>query len=212
MAHLSNPEIKHGLSLYGDLPYHGKHHPFVVLSAAHRIALGHGQVTPVVQAAILLHDAGYIPGANDNEERAAHVHVPEVLGAAWDVADIKRVSAIVMDTKEHHPDRSDRESCLVSDADMDGFAMASWDEFQANNDDVEAEYLTVGITPAQYAAGRRAFLERTLDDALTMNLYHSDGFRRSRTAQAALNISRLLGVDTELVPGYNTPHEPHHSL
>lgn len=67
---------REALRHHADLGYHGPHHPFVVGSAAHRLA-SHPDAPHVnldlVDAGVLLHDAGYVPGRSDNEAVAAAI-------------------------------------------------------------------------------------------------------------------------------------------
>lgn len=191
MLRLTTVQIRHALDLYDDLPYHGRHHPTVVLAAVYRLAQESAfQVPTTVVAAALLHDAGYVVGASDNEERAALMYVPSVLHA-WPAEAVEHVSAMVLATKSHvYVD--DVWARLLCDADMDGFS-APWDEFQANNAAIEREYLQAGVAPEAYAAGRQSFLEATLDDARHHSLYHF-GRPSRRTAVAIDNLERLLEV------------------
>lgn len=200
MATLTSKEIREGLALYEDLPYHGIHHPTLVMldaqylyRAAARSAVGEIVIDwEEVDGAILMHDAGYRPlntGPETNEERSARW--ADAVFDERSVSYVRRVQGLILETAEHTPPLTDLEACLVCDADMAGFAKP-WHEFLASNNDIEAEYLGAGVTPEQYNPGRRAFLEGVLEKALAATLFSFPVAIAERNAQAVKNVTRLL--------------------
>lgn len=178
---------------YPELPYHRFTHAIDVMRGARDLAQHvprvYGIRYEVMDAAALFHDIVYVPGAKDNEERSAKL-AWTALSPDFTTAEREAIFAIIMDTKAHQPDHLFIESCLVSDADMAGFA-AEPDVFDATNRRIDDEFLIHGgVDPIAYAAGRRAFLEATLQDARAGRLYHVPVSLAERHERAIENLER----------------------
>jgi predicted metal-dependent HD superfamily phosphohydrolase len=186
--------VRDGLALYSDLAFHGHHHPYVVAASGYRLAM-HPDAPPVnlvlVEAGILLHDAGYRPGAPDNEAVAA-AHAHRILGAhGWTPPPINRVGRIIQDTEHHQPSHLNVESCLVSDADMAGFC-APYEEFAAGGAAFRTEYLDAGADPDVLDAKIQVLLEGWLADAVAARLFRFPVELDLRHARAVMNLDRAL--------------------
>lgn len=179
---------------HADLAYHGPHHPFVVGSAAHRLALHHEAPAvnlDLVDAGVLLHDAGYVPGRSGNEAIAAAIAHEVLTAHGWSLPGINRVGRIIRDTEDHQPYPENLESCLVSDADLSGF----WgppDRFDADDDAVRTEFLDAGVAPDLFELKRTALLGSALAAALEGRLFHFPVDLEARHGAAIANITRAL--------------------
>jgi predicted metal-dependent HD superfamily phosphohydrolase len=180
---------------YPRFPYHNFDHAIEVMRDARALAGRAGIFfdiqCSVMDAGALYHDVIYEVGKGDNEARSAEF----ARGALHDdasQAELIQVEQIIVDTKAHQPDHGFIESCLVSDADMGGFA-ASPEVFDANNARIDDEFLIHGkVDPGTYAAGRRGFLEGTLTTAREGRLFHVDFDLDGRHERAISNLERAL--------------------
>lgn len=186
---------------YPKLPYHNFGHAMDVLAEIRRLrgllrthfpdvdAMLDGSA---LDAAALFHDVIYVPGRPDNESLSADLAAGALGTVGVAQADIERVVGLIEMTEAHQPDPSDWEACLLSDADMAGFA-APLEQFVANNVNVDAEFLEVaGVDPGAYAAGRRGFLESTLSAARDGELFFVPVLQEERHAIAVANLERAL--------------------
>lgn len=111
-----------------------------------------------VMAALLFHDAVYVPLARDNEARSAAL-ATDVLGRAGLGSDaLARVGASILATATHDAPAGG-DAALVVDVDMSILA-APPEAFDAYEDAVRAEHAAVDA--AAFAAGRAAFVARLL--------------------------------------------------
>jgi predicted metal-dependent HD superfamily phosphohydrolase len=143
-----------------------------------------------VLLAVLLHDAVYVAGAHDNEERSARLvpalieeHLPHVAVDAGRVADLIRLTA------RHgslSPDQVDPDAALFLDCDMAilGAAPDAYDRYEAA---IAEEFAAL---PAEaYRAGRRAFLEHLLK---APRIFLSDHFHARLDAAARDNLRQAV--------------------
>ena len=131
-----------------------------------------------VYAAIVFHDAVYVPGAKDNEARSA----------AWALAEgfPQRTAELVELTARHGhltPADVDRDAALFLDCDM-AIVAAEPARFATYDREIAFEYQHV--PPAAYAAGRRAFLDGLLAKP---RIFLSDYFHARLDAKARANLS-----------------------
>lgn len=180
---------------YPTLPYHNFLHAMEVMEEAHRL----GRTINVSQAELdvaatiaLYHDVIYVPGSQTNEQESAAFATSRL---SWRCS-YDFVSAVrqgILDTKAHQPSHRFIASCLVSDADMAGFA-ADWETFADNNRRVDDEFLIHGgADPEVYAQGRRKFLEATLADARSERLFHVPTISLpERHERAVANLERAI--------------------
>jgi predicted metal-dependent HD superfamily phosphohydrolase len=130
--------------------YHSIEHLASMLHQGRDLRLTDAQVL-----AIWFHDAVYDPTRSDNEERSAALARELLRGMG--PATVERVARIVLDTKTHVPGVP--ESAPVIDLDLAPLAVP-WERFAANSAAIRREY--AHVPDAEFAAGRRAFLQRML--------------------------------------------------
>jgi len=129
--------------------------------------------------AVLFHDAVYVVGRSDNEQRSA-----ELSGAD------PRVRELILLTAKHGrltPADVDPEAAKFLDCDMAilGADTAAFDRYQAQ---IALEYEPV-IGAEAYAAGRRKFLESVLQKE---RIFLSEAFHARLDAPARSNLRRAL--------------------
>jgi predicted metal-dependent HD superfamily phosphohydrolase len=143
-----------------------------------------------VALAILFHDAVYVAGAGDNEERSAALagalvgrHLPHLSPL------LPRVGELIRLTARHGklaPADVDRDAALFLDCDM-AILGAAPERFDAYEQAIAVEY--AAVPEDAYRAGRAAFLERLL---ATERIFLSDYFHRGLDAAARTNLRRAL--------------------
>lgn len=179
---------------HADLRYHGPHHPFVVGSAAHRLAM-HPDAPSVdlelVDAGVLFHDAGYVPGRAGNEAVAAAIAHEVLTAHGWTPPGVNRAGRIIRDTEHHQPHHDNLESCLVSDADLSGF-WALPERFDADDQAVRDELISGGVAPDLFEIKRAALLGSALAAAVEGRLFHFPVDLEARHEAAIANITRAL--------------------
>jgi predicted metal-dependent HD superfamily phosphohydrolase len=112
---------------------------------------------PTIEAALWLHDAVYDSRSGDNEEQSA------ALMRAWCAASGVRdevmasVERLILVTRNHLPNPSRRDECLVADIDLAilGREPVRFDEYEAQ---IRREY--AWVDESAYRAGRARVLER----------------------------------------------------
>jgi predicted metal-dependent HD superfamily phosphohydrolase len=138
--------------------YHTWEHVVACLDARDRIT---DVAWPAVDLALLFHDAIYVPGARDNEDRSAQLLLEEGRRAWIGDRVLVRAEALVAATSHEAGAVDSEEACIVADADLAilGAERAAFDAYEGG---VRREFAWVG--DAAYAAGRaavlRAFLAR----------------------------------------------------
>ncbi len=140
--------------------------------------------------AILFHDAIYVAGRQDNEERSAQLAVEQVeRHLAGQPLDTARISALIRLTARHgalSPADVDPEAALFLDCDMAilGAAPEVFDRYGAA---IREEYASV--PSVLYSLGRRRFLTRVLE---APRIFLSDYFHARLDAAARVNLARAL--------------------
>jgi predicted metal-dependent HD superfamily phosphohydrolase len=163
--------------------YHDATHIAEVLGWFDRVFEDVGWQDPgAVYAAIVFHDAIYVPGATDNEARSA-----AWLRRSGLPCDRERAAHLVELTARHGDAvEADGDAALFLDSDMAilGAAPAAFDAYDAA---IAREYRAV---PAEaFRAGRARFLASVL--ALP-RIFASDYFHARLDAQARANLARAL--------------------
>jgi predicted metal-dependent HD superfamily phosphohydrolase len=148
---------------------------------------GVGDAATLVASA-LLHDAIYVAGASDNEERSAELArqlLPTHLAAA-NVSATKRI--IRLTTRHGHTLTGlTADEAVFLDADL-AILGASAERFDAYDVAIAAEYAPV-VPPDVFAAGRRHFLSRLLESP---RFYQTDLFHHAFDAAARANLQRAV--------------------
>ncbi len=163
--------------------YHDASHIAEVLGWFDRVFEHLGWHDPAtIYAAIVFHDAIYVPGASDNETRSA-----AWLRASALPCDVARGAELVELTARHGSRiDADHDTALFLDSDMAilGAEPAAFDRYNAA---IAREYSN--IPTAAFRAGRATFLASVL--ALP-RIFISDYFHDRLDAQARANLTRAI--------------------
>lgn len=139
-----------------------------------------------VYAALLYHDAVYVPGAKDNEARSAALAARELATRpGFTPQRIARVEHLILLTASHAGLASDppRDDALLVDIDLSILAAPARD-YARYAAQVREEWVPGVVNVAQYAAGRGQFLRGML---AAPRIFHSAEFA-PREAAARANI------------------------
>lgn len=148
---------------YADPPraYHHFGHVLEVLAHYHSVPDWDDPVS--VALAVLFHDAVYVPGRSDNEQKSAELAARSLaqhsISAHYDPA---RVQSLILLTARHgalHADELDRDAARFLDCDM-AILGAEPARFAAYEQEIATEYAF--LPAAAYRAGRARFLEKLL--------------------------------------------------
>jgi predicted metal-dependent HD superfamily phosphohydrolase len=158
-----------------------------VMMAGFDVFLEHPQELLV---AAIYHDAIYVPGAKDNEERSADLAVAEMKEMEMTDIDAEYVARLINLTSKHFTDvhLSDEEAIFM-DADIHGFA-APWDIFGELQESIDSEFLISGERAA-VAKGRDAFLVSILNSE---HIFYSKRGRKLYEPIARKNLQRYLDL------------------
>lgn len=154
------------MDLYGrGRAYHTTEHLVDLMRQADRLRF-HDPVA--VRLAVFYHDAVYgassraalgLPETGSNEEHSAQLAQKHLSTMGFPPNVVERVCALVRMTELHAADPADRDAALFLDMDM-SILGASPEHYAAYTVQVRMEYASVSA--ADFAAGRAAFLDRTL--------------------------------------------------
>jgi predicted metal-dependent HD superfamily phosphohydrolase len=138
-----------------------------------------------VEAAIWFHDAVYLPGASDNEERSAALGQSALLacGVSPEVAD--RIAELVLATR-HLSASGDPDTQLLCDVDLSilGREPAAFDEFERR---IRREY--DWVPEPVYRSARSEILAGLLQ---RRSIYQTRYFRDRYESQARANLERVV--------------------
>lgn len=137
-----------------------------------------------VEAAIWFHDAVYVVGSNDNEQRSAELAAECLTSLGASAAFVDRVAGLVLATDHRHA-LEDDEARLICDIDLGvlGRGMDIYDAY------AEAVFAEMGLSRKEYAPHRQAFLRAML---ARPHIYHTEHFRRQYERAARTNMQREL--------------------
>ena len=138
-----------------------------------------------VEAAIWFHDAVYVPGGADNEDRSAHLAQTALLACAGPAETSRRLADLVLATR-HLTVPRDPDAQLLCDIDLSilGREREVFDEFERR---IRVEYHWVP-DPA-YRAARSEVLAGFLG---RHPLYQTEYFRDRYETQAKANLERII--------------------
>jgi predicted metal-dependent HD superfamily phosphohydrolase len=160
--------------------YHNGTHIAELLGWFDRLAEDVGWKEPAtVYAAILFHDAIYVPGAKDNEDKSAEWALRAGFG--------QDVAQLILMTKNHtaHAGAA-HDAAHFLDADM-AIVGAPPDQFATYDAAIAREY---GHVPRDaFRAGRKAFLEGVLR---LPRIFHTEYFHTRLDAQARANLAAAI--------------------
>jgi predicted metal-dependent HD superfamily phosphohydrolase len=181
-----------------DRHYHDKSHVYAVLSEIHSRCDG---LTPkekgIACLAAFYHDAVYIPGALDNEERSADFAKNQLSNTRIDRAAIDRTCKIILMTKYPH-DTDDPIGNLVVDADLAELG-ASWPTFLRNDAAIRREHAR--FSDKVYYPARSKFLTSLLEREY---IYRTEEGRRNEST-ARQNMTQLLTMYSDWLPTILNP-------
>lgn len=168
--------------------YHSFQHIRACLELARQIPFDHPECALL---ALLLHDAVYVPGRNDNEELSARF-AGELLTfeSRLEPRDIQQVERMIRLTADHASDGSgmSMDEKRVLDIDMSVLG-GSWQEYLAYCGGVFGEFCPAVLDETLFRAGRCAFLERQL---ARPGIFLTLEFRATFEKAARANIRREL--------------------
>jgi predicted metal-dependent HD superfamily phosphohydrolase len=179
-----------------DRHYHTLVHIAELLDLYRQVAREVGWANPrEVLAALLYHDAVYVPGAPDNEARSA-VLATTAIESYWAAfaIELARVQGLILLTAKHGAalDASpDPDAALFLDCDL-AILGAPWARYRAYEAEIAAEYAALPLE--LFRSGRRAFLRRLLDSE---RLYRSSYFEARLEQAARANLARALAIPLE---------------
>ena len=138
-----------------------------------------------VEGALWFHDAVYVPGAPDNEDRSAHLARFSLTGAPRGAAE--RIAAMVLATK-HADLPADPDIQLLCDIDLSilGREVSVFDEFERR---IRQEY--AWVPEAVYCRARSEVLSGFLR---RRTIYHTDRFAQRYEGSARRNLERALAA------------------
>lgn len=144
----------------------------------------------IVLLAILFHDAIYVPGRRDNEERSAVLATDTLAAHSRLGADERQeVARLICLTASHHAPRTllhDEAAFIDIDLSVLGADEAT---YRAYADGVRREFVPAAVTAEAFAAGRSRFLQGLLAQE---HIFATTWMRSRREAAARRNIAHEL--------------------
>jgi predicted metal-dependent HD superfamily phosphohydrolase len=145
----------------------------------------------IVFLALVFHDAIYVPGRPDNEERSAEL-ARDTLRCRSDLqeAAIQRIHRMILATRSHAIAESDPSRDLRVVVDIDMSILGSEESvYERYAEDVRSEYCPAVTTEAKFTTGRILFLEKVLAEP---HIYHLPDTIERWEAAARRNVAREL--------------------
>jgi predicted metal-dependent HD superfamily phosphohydrolase len=140
-----------------------------------------------VFAATLFHDAIYVAGRSDNEQKSADLAVAFLRAQPiGHPLDFPRIEQLILLTAKHgriQPGEVDEDAALFLDCDT-AILASSAQRFAQYDEEIAAEFSA--IPPQAFATGRRLFLTNMLKRS---RIFLSDHFHRRYDAQARANLA-----------------------
>ena len=167
---------------------HRRYHDLSHLTACLRVLDGARSLTTrpaEVLAALLFHDAVYVPLAKDNEAKSAELAAEVLARAGAPDEVIARIARMILATRAHAA-ADDADTALMLDVDLSILA-AEEVAFDAYERGVREEH--EAIDDARFAAGRAAFVRDLL---ARPRLFATDAMHERLDAAARANLKRSL--------------------
>ena len=139
-----------------------------------------------VEMALWFHDAVYVPGASDNEQRSADLFADWSKGFLRPSLVTKVCSLILITMHTQAP--KNEEGCYAVDIDLSSFGIP-WDNFVQDSRNVRAEQ--TGVKDVDFYPEQRRFLESLIKRP---RIYHTEYFHARYEESARQNINRLLNL------------------
>ncbi len=140
-----------------------------------------------VELALWFHDAVFVPGAGDNEQRSADL-LRTWGRALFSAAFLDKVCELILITTHRKPPAPGDESYLV-DIDLSSFGF-EWPDFMRDSLHIREEQ--IAVPDAVYYPAHAAFLRMLFDRP---RIFYTDFFRDRYEESARCNIKRLLAAD-----------------
>ena len=167
--------------------YHALRHITHCLTELDRIECGVGALD-VVEMALWFHDAIYLPGSADNEQRSA-VLFRRQCSVFFEPTFVDTVCELILITR-HPAEPHDEAQRYIIDIDLSSFGLP-WAEFLRDSQHVREEQSA--LSDAEYYAGHRRFLNALISRA---RIYHTAFFYSLYEQTARENIARLLALES----------------
>jgi predicted metal-dependent HD superfamily phosphohydrolase len=144
-----------------------------------------------VEAAIWFHDAVYVPGASDNEDRSARLVRTTLADAGVPLEVSRRIAQLVLAT-QHLAIPDEPDAALLCDIDLSilGRTPEAFDEFERR---IRQEY--AWVPEAVYRGARAEILAGFLR---RRSIFQTDDFRDRYEVQARANLERITKSLAEL--------------
>lgn len=141
-----------------------------------------------LELAIWFHDAVYVPGASDNEERSADLATRRCRRMGVPIETVQSVADLIMATKHPDGEPSHPDAALIQDIDL---AILGSDpaRFRAYHCAIRIEY--AHVAEQRYRLGRSTLLEGFLR---RRPMYRTDWARRRFERTARANLTAALGA------------------
>ena len=144
--------------------YHSWNHVIACMEQLRTVSCEHPRL---VFLALLLHDAVYFAGRDDNEALSAGL-VREVLGTTTSLTlgELTAIEGMILATKDHHARRgvASADEAALLDIDLSILA-APRDEYMLYARQIRDEWVPAVVSDAKFRIGRGAFLRRMLASA-----------------------------------------------
>jgi predicted metal-dependent HD superfamily phosphohydrolase len=164
--------------------YHTWSHILACIDALRTIRCDESRI---VFLALLFHDAIYVPGRADNEERSADL-ARDTLRRHSDLQEdeIGKIHGMILATRNHEIVESDPSRDLRVVVDIDMSILGSEESvYERYAEDVRREYCPAATTDAKFTTGRILFLEKVLAKP---RIYHLPDTIAQWEARARLNV------------------------
>jgi predicted metal-dependent HD superfamily phosphohydrolase len=169
--------------------YHTLTHVMALLSlyADYRSNVGAVDDPIAFELAIWFHDAVYVPGASDNEERSADLATRRCRRMGVAIETVQSVADLIMATKHTGGESSHPDAALIQDVDL---AILGSDpaRFRAYDSAIRTEY--AHVAEQRYRLGRSTLLQGFLR---RRSIYRTDWARRRFERTARANLTAALG-------------------
>ena len=168
-----------------DRRYHDWSHLAHCLREFDRVAARMG-IPDAVELALWFHDAVYVPGASDNEQRSADLF-SQWTRTGFSPTLVEKICGLILITTHRQPPNEGDESYMV-DIDLSSFG-EDWPDFLRDTRNVRIEQ--AHVPDAVYHPAHARFLKMLLN---RLRIFHTDFFHERYEASARRNIEGLLAT------------------
>ncbi|MGR9106850.1 MAG: HD domain-containing protein [Gammaproteobacteria bacterium] len=165
--------------------YHTRAHVFHCLSEFDR-AITRLECPDAVELALWFHDAIFVPGADNNEQRSAGL-LTECAGTSFSPSFVNKTCGLILVTTHKQPPAQGDESYMV-DIDLSSFGV-NWIRFV--RDSLHVRYERSDVADKDYYLSHARFLRSLLDRP---HIFQTELFHDLYEESARRNIRQLLGT------------------